>query len=171
MYHSHVDDVRQQAAGLVGAMIVRDGAPSAAPDDHEIFLKGSRSGSYRNNPLDINGQSNPDTIVAHAGRPMRLRLMSLATINVSPAVMLTRRPDSVRALPRDSMLVRWTPVAKDGMEFPKGTQAARVARVIISMGETYDFEFTPDRVGQLLRVEVRSLVPGVLLARVPIRVE
>jgi hypothetical protein len=69
------------------------------------------------------------------------------------------------------MLVRWTPVAKDGMEFPKGTQAARVARVIISMGETYDFEFTPDRVGQLLRVEVRSLVPGVLLARVPIRVE
>jgi hypothetical protein len=43
------------------------------------------------------------------------------------------------------MLVRWMPVAKDGMEFPKGAQLARPARIIISMGETYDFEFTPER--------------------------
>jgi FtsP/CotA-like multicopper oxidase with cupredoxin domain len=76
MYHSHVDDVRQQAAGLVGPMIVRDGPPTPKPDEYELMLKGSRGGTYRNNALEVNGLSNPDTIVAHVGRPMRLRIMA-----------------------------------------------------------------------------------------------
>ena len=39
------------------------------------------------------------------------------------------------------------------------------------MGETYDFEFVPERRGNL-RLEVRSLGPqGRLLVRAPIRVE
>jgi hypothetical protein len=67
--------------------------------------------------------------------------------------------------------VRWIPVAKDGIEFSKNARAARLARIIISMGETYDFEFTPDRAGQTLRVEVRGSVSGTLMTRVPIRVE
>src|SRR5262249_2823023 len=98
MYHSHVDDVRQQGAGLVGPMIVRDGPPGAMPDDYEIMLKGARSGPHRNNFLEVNGQSSPDTIVAHAGRPLRLRFMSLTTAQVNPAITLTVRPDSVRVL-------------------------------------------------------------------------
>jgi hypothetical protein len=40
------------------------------------------------------------------------------------------------------------------------------------MGETYDFELTPQRRGQVLRIEVRSLGPqGRLFARIPIRVD
>jgi manganese oxidase len=171
MYHSHVDDIRQQAAGLVGPMIVRDGPPVSLPDDYEFMLKGARDGELRNNALELNGQPNPDTIVAHAGHPLRLRLMSLATAHVNPAVQLTARPDSAAVLPRDSMLVRWTPVAKDGMDLPVSARSARVARQLISMGETYDFEFTPDHRGQVLRVEVRGAGSGKLLVRVPIRVE
>jgi hypothetical protein len=102
---------------------------------------------------------------------MRLRIMSLATAQPSPAVTLTSRPDSARILPRDSMVVRWTPVAKDGIEFAKNARAGRLARVVISMGETYDFEFTPERAGQVLRLEVRSSGSGVLFTRVPVRVE
>src|SRR6185295_2575919 len=153
-----VDDVRQQSAGLVGAMIVRDGPHVSAPDDYELMLKGSRAGPRRNNVLDINGAPNPDTLVAHVGRPIRLRIMSLATAQLSPAVTLTSRADSARVATGDSMLVRWIPVAKAGIEFSKNARAARLARVIISMGETYDFEFTPDRAGQTLRVEVRGSV-------------
>ncbi len=171
MYHSHVDDIRQQAAGLVGPMIVRDGPAVSLPDDYEFMLKGARNGELRNNALELNGQPNPDTIVAHAGHPLRLRLMSLATAHVNPAVQLTARPDSAVVVLRDSMLVRWTPVAKDGMDLPVSARSARVARQLISMGETYDFEFTPDRRGQVLRVEVRGANAGKLLARVPIRVE
>jgi len=38
------------------------------------------------------------------------------------------------------------------------------------MGETYDFELTPERTGTL-RIEVRGGLGGRLLARVPVRVE
>jgi hypothetical protein len=40
------------------------------------------------------------------------------------------------------------------------------------MGETYDFEFTPTRRGEQLRIEVRGApATATLLARVPVRVE
>jgi FtsP/CotA-like multicopper oxidase with cupredoxin domain len=173
MYHSHADDPVQQTAGLVGALIVQDGSPSARPDDHIIFLKGGREGGGGINlqaRLEINGVANPDTIVIHAGRPARLRVMSLALGNPNATVTLTARPDSVGTLP-DTMLVRWEPVAKDGADLPAGARAPCVARQIVSMGETYDYLYTPVRPGQL-RIEVRTAgQKGILLARVPVRVE
>ena len=171
MYHSHADDPVQQTAGLVGALIVQDGPPSARTDDHVIFLKGGREGFFNlQAQLEINGVTNPDTIVLHAGRPARLRFMSLALGNPNATVSLTARPDSAAPLP-DTMLVRWAPVAKDGADLPAAARAPRVARQIISMGETYDYAYTPARPGQL-RIEVRTAgQKGVLLARVPVRVE
>lgn len=69
------------------------------------------------------------------------------------------------------MVVNWRPVAKDGFDLPGAMQAPRPARQIISMGETYDFEFTPTKKGAL-RLEVRpSPTSGVLLVTVPMRIE
>ena len=46
-----------------------------------------------------------------------------------------------------------------------------LARQIVGMGETYDFEFTPKEPGRL-RLEVRAAGPnGRLFNRIPIRVE
>lgn len=82
-----------------------------------------------------------------------------------------RREDSSSANLRDTLVVQWRPVAKDGAELPEGMRAVRLARQIVSMGEIYDFEFTPAQRG-LFRVEVRGAGSGGrLLARVPIRVE
>jgi hypothetical protein len=56
---------------------------------------------------------------------------------------------------------------------PAGTEVRVRVRntLIISMGETYDYSYTPARPGQL-RIEVRTAgQKGVLLARVPVRVE
>ena len=170
MYHSHMDEIRQQPAGMVGPMIVRDGPEAAMPDDHEFFLKGARSGPIGNEPLEISGMANPDTIVLHAGVPARLRFMSLAAVSPTPFVTITSRADSVRTLPSDSLIVRWTPLAKDGADLAAALRTARPARQMISIGETYDFALTPERKGQLLRIEVRSAGGG-LLARVPVRVE
>ena len=174
MYHSHVDDVRQQPAGLVGAMIVRDGPTTALPDDHEIFLKGARDGPIGRNPLDIGGRANPDTIVVHAGRTTRFRLMNLTAVHPNATIVFTARPDSTFANLRDTSIVRWTPVAKDGADLPSAAQTSHPALQVISMGETYDFEFVPERRGQVLRLEVRSAggrPSGILLARVPVKVE
>lgn len=177
MYHAHVDEVRQQSGGLVGPLVVREPGAVISPDDHAFFLKGSRLGPSAVNPLDINGQANPDTVVLHVGRPARLRFMSIASVNPNATVWLTARPDSSFTNVADTMVVRWRPIAKDGADLPVAARVERLARQIVSMGETYDFEYTPVRRGTL-RLEIRALnlppgfsAPGRLLVRVPIRVE
>ena len=173
MYHSHVDEVRQQTAGLEGALIVRDPGSVVSPDDHVFFLKGQRFNPAH--PLEINGQARPDTVVLHVGRVARFRILNLSTQTPTPTVSLTGRPDSGPLNGRDTMLMRWRPVAKDGRALPMSTQVPHAARQMISMGETYDFEFAPRHAG-LLRLDVRgSPPPGIrappgLLVSVPIRV-
>lgn len=179
MYHAHVDEAWEQAAGLEGALIVRDRGTAAAADERVFFIKGPRraSGPHRTSTaatelLEINGSSNPDTVVVHVGRPVRLRLLSLATGSPEPRVLLTARPDSAFELRDDSMIVQWRPVAKDGFDLPASAQVTRRAGQAISMGETYDVEFTPERPGSLrLELRVNPQFGGMLLARVPIRVE
>ncbi len=169
MYHAHIDDVPEQAAGLEGALIVRDPGATPAPDDHVFFLKGAvRS---RAHPLEIDGQPDPDTVVLHVGRTARLRLINLATTNPVPWFWLTARPDSALTLQSDPMVVRWLPVAKDGFDRPASARVPRTAGQIVAMGETYDFEYTPHERG-MLRLEVRANGrQRRLLIRVPIRVE
>ena len=168
MYHAHVDDVLQQAAGMEGALIVRDASVVDSADDHVLFLKGTTG---RNRPLEINGRNNPDTLVLHVGRAARLRLINLTTVNIAPEVLLTSRPDSAATSMRDTMMVRWTMVAKDGFDVPPGVRGAVPAWQIVAQGETYDFEYTPSVPGNL-RLEFRTNGGAHrLLMRVPIRVE
>jgi manganese oxidase len=171
MYHAHIDEVREQQGGLEGAIVVRDRNAPLDPDDHVFFLKGNHLYSPRY-PVEMNGMVNPDTIVIHVGRPARFRLINLATTSVVPVFRLTTRPDSALDLERDTMLVSWRPVAKDGFDLPPASRAPRPASQIISIGETYDFEFTPPKKG-MLRLEVRGTgQPNrPLKVRVPIRIE
>ncbi|HZH41867.1 MAG TPA: multicopper oxidase domain-containing protein [Gemmatimonadales bacterium] len=167
MYHAHIDEPREEIGGLEGPLIVRDpGAPPSA-DDHVFFYKGYSLS--RAHPAEINGEGNPDTVVLHAGRPARLRLLNLATTSFDPVFSLTARADTAPPIADDTMIVRWRPLAKDGFDFPLA-EAARPARQLVSIGETYDFEYTPAARGTL-RLEVRAGRPARLLIRVPIRVE
>lgn len=167
IYHSHINEVRQHAAGMVGALIVRDGTTPLV-NDHTILIKHPRAVTGQG--LEANGQTNPDTLVFRAGVPARLRLISLAAFNPNATFTLTARPDSSFGNSPDSMTVQWRPVAKDGADLPPSARTPRLARQIISMGETYDFEYTPPATG-LMRIEIRVAGPaGNLLARVPIKV-
>jgi FtsP/CotA-like multicopper oxidase with cupredoxin domain len=170
IYHSHVNEPRQQRGGMVGALVVREPAARDAENERIIFLKSSRV--PRSTPvIDIGGRAIPDTMVLQAGRPYRFRIVSLTTLNSNPAVSITARPDSSLANVRDSLIVQWRPLAKDGADLPEVQRVSRLARQLISMGETYDFEFTPKERG-LLRFEVRGGGPnGRLFNRIPIRVE
>ncbi|HTI61861.1 MAG TPA: hypothetical protein VL524_00025, partial [Gemmatimonadaceae bacterium] len=151
-----------------------DPGTSVAPDEHVLFLKGD--GLDAAHPLEINGEANPDTLVLRVGRPARLRLLNLSTRNPSATFWLTARTDSAFANMRDTLVVRWRPVAKDALDVPAALQTLRAARQMVSMGETYDFEYTPTHRG-LLQLEVRTSpppairVPHILLIRVPIRVD
>jgi len=170
MYHAHVDEVREERAGLLGALIVRDPGTAPSPDDHVFFLKGSRRGDSAH-PLEINGEPNPDTVVLRLGRPARLRIINVSWTNPVPLVSITERSDSSLTQLRDTSLVVWTPVAKDGRDLPAAARMPEPARQRVSIGETYDFELTPTRRGTM-RFEVRANgPPHRLFIRVPLRVE
>jgi len=159
MYHAHVDEPREEQAGLEGALIVREPGAMPSPDEHLFFFKGG----------GINGESNPDTVVLHVGRPATLRFFNLANWEVLTNFSLTARTDSALRLANDTLLVRWRRLAKDGFALPPAQQILRPARQLVSMGETYDVEYTPERPGTL-RLELRG-PKGQLTFRVPIRVE
>ena len=168
IYHSHVDEERQHRAGLVGALIVRERLTNDA-SEHLFFMKSAR-GSVEPFTMEINGRVDPDTIVLRVGRPYRFRLINLAVTSPNAVVYLTARPDSSLANLRDTMLVQWRPVAKDGADLPEQDRALRAAAQVVSIGETRDVEFVPAERGTL-RLEVRPGSLGRLTVRVPIRIE
>jgi len=167
IYHSHVDEPRTHRAGMLGAMIVREGEAVAPADERIFFLKAARTGSD-GVPIDVNGQANPDTVVIPSGRTTRLRFIALTVINPAATIAITSRPDSSFPNRPDNQIVPMLMVAKDGAELPAHARRTVSTRMNISMGETYDFEFAPTQPGNL-RLEVRGgAVNARLLARVPI---
>jgi hypothetical protein len=94
----------------------------------------------------------------------------MATVRLEPA------NGGPEAASPDSLLMHWRPVAKDGADLPPSGRVERLARQVVAIGETYDFEFTPDRPGAL-RLLVSATPgplqrqPGAPLVSVPIRVQ
>jgi len=171
MYHSHFDDTGQQPAGLVGPMIVRGSNEPPREDDHELLMNGTPASILRAGPIAVNGRVNPDTVVFRSGHPQRLRFIGLTLVNPNATVTLTARSDSLFRNSPDTMIVQWRQLAKDGANLPASATGSRRAQQIVSIGETYDFQYTPARPGNL-RIEIRAAGPaGALLARVPVKVK
>ena len=166
MYHAHMDEVLQQRAGMVGPLIVRDPGVAASADEHVFLLNGSRRGDLVHS-LEINGAISSDTVTLRVGQPARLRFLSLAWTNPTPLVALAASSNPALTSGRDTLAVQWTPIAKDGFDLPPADQRPRPARQVISMGETYDFVFTPPRDGLFLLTVRPNPPPGV---RVPARI-
>jgi FtsP/CotA-like multicopper oxidase with cupredoxin domain len=169
IYHSHVDEQRHHRAGLAGALIVRDRPPVDTTAERLFFIKSAR-GSAASFPMEVNGDVDPDTVVLRVGRRYRFRFVGLSVTSPNATVYLTARPDSSSENLRDTMLVRWRLLAKDGADVPARDRGLRPAQQVVSIGETYDIEFEPLVRGQL-RLEVRPPSAGRLFARVPVRVE
>jgi hypothetical protein len=128
--------------------------------------------------VEINGRLHPDTVVLHVGTRARFRFINLSSHHNSARA--TFALETVTGDERDAnagaTLVRWQPLAKDGADLPEAARVPRLARQVVTIGETYDFEYTPERRG-FLRIQVTT-TPGPLqpphgapLIAVPIRVE
>jgi hypothetical protein len=68
-----------------------------------------------------------------AGVDQRFRL-----INIGPAASVEF------AIYRDTSVVRWRALAKDGADLPLSQATTRPARQFVQVGETYDFTFRAD---------------------------
>lgn len=159
IYHSHVDEITQQLAGLAGPLIVLEpGTSFDTTTDHPILITTPTVWEDELHGVLINGSASPPPLVVRAGVPQRLRLIN----------MTAHRPGSRVELRRDTTLLTWRTLAKDGRDLPSTRQAERVARSPVSIGETMDVEFVA-RPGDGYRLEVRGQ-DGALLARMPITV-
>lgn len=158
IYHTHVDELRQQPAGMSGAIIVLDPGQRYDPaTDIAVLITTPRDSADQGRTVLLNGRLAPAPVDLRVGVPHRLRLINITT----------GRPSIRLELRRDTTLLTWRALAKDGSELPAARQLVRPARQLISIGETYDFEVTPTAAGEY-RLEVRT-GNGVLIAVMPLR--
>jgi FtsP/CotA-like multicopper oxidase with cupredoxin domain len=156
MYHPHADETRQQQAGLTGALLVVDSlATFDTVHDRVVLLTVPREEANSGKVL-INGSLAPSAMRMRVGERYRLRLVDVHTF----------RPSMVVRVMRDSALVSWRAVAKDGMDLPPDRATTRRAMQQMGNGESYDFELVPTEPGDL-RLTVSAAV-GTLLAEMQI---
>ena len=157
IYHTHVDEPRQQPAGLSGALLVVDeDKPYDPSTDTPVLITTPRSAETARRAVLLNGRLEVPPVELRAGVPHRFRLINITV----------GRPGIRVEVRRDTSLVQWRALAKDGADLPHAAQVMAPARRPITIGETYDFELTPREAGTM-RLEVRSGV-GVLLATMPL---
>jgi FtsP/CotA-like multicopper oxidase with cupredoxin domain len=164
IYHTHVDEERQEPAGLAGPLIVLDSGTAWNPStDHPVLITSPWSFEEGRTSVLLNGSASPKPIVVRTGVQQRLRVINITT----------RRPALRLELRHDTTLVAWQPVAKDGADLPSVRRVVRAASQPISIGETLDLVFTPDVPGDLrldvVLAGVATLVHPVM-ASLPIRV-
>jgi len=156
IYHTHIDDVKQMEAGLYGPLIVLPpGQTFDSTTDHVVTI------SMHEYPdtfdILLNGSTRPAPLVLRAGVPNRLRIVIIPAAGYADLVLVS-----------DTTPVTWRALAKDGADLPAALATTRPARQSVSVGETYDFEFTPHD-NRSLRLELRA--GPVLLGRMPVEVK
>ena len=157
IYHTHVDEPRQQPAGLSGALLVVDeDKPYDPSTDIPVLITTPRSAEVVRRAVVLNGRLEPPPVELRVGVPYRFRLINI-TIG---------RPGIRVEVRRDTSLVQWRALAKDGADLPHERQVMMPARQPISIGETFDFELTPSE-AVAMRLEVRS-GNNALLATMPL---
>jgi manganese oxidase len=88
----------------------------------------------------VNGRLDPAPLELRAGSTYRFRLFNI--IGDARTYFALRRPDS--------SLVAWRALAKDGADLPPALAVPATGPLLTGPGEVADFEFTPDRPGELV---------------------
>jgi FtsP/CotA-like multicopper oxidase with cupredoxin domain len=143
IYHAHNLATRQVGFGLLGPLIVLEPGERFEPGRELIWIV-SGEDVDENGFLKLNGTRWPKPIVVDSGRTQHVRVINITENNTGDVALLDGEAP-----------VEWSPLAKDAAPLPPMYRATAPARVRTSVGETYDFEWTPARRGKL-RLEVRN---------------
>jgi len=135
-------------------VVVEPGKPFDPAVERIVLLGGAGPGSPA---FEVNRSTNPLPMDLKVGVTHRIRL-----INISPNFT------GIVTLRNDAGPVQWRPVSKDGADLPPAQTHARPARQVISVGETYDFEYTPSVPGDL-RLEVFRRGPQPVITSLLVR--
>src|SRR5262249_26649889 len=143
IYHTHIDDIKQLSSGLYGALIVLPPGEKFDPENDRMLVI-SRAGPGET-PIWLNGSRSPEVASFKAGQKYKLRIINIVPEN--PPVDVGLKIAGIAA--------NWRPIAKDGADLPAGQRELCPARVTIGVGETYDFEFSAERAGELALEVIR----------------
>ena len=149
IYHTHLGDLVQLTSGLYGAMVVLEPGDHFDPRTDHVFVAGW-DGDVRPRRLLVNGDSVPRPLELAAGQRHRLRF-----VNIGAAGFVRF------SLKRDTALVRWRAVAKDGADLPSLAAVDGPASARINVGETYDASFDASEPGEYELWAELTLRPGV----------
>ncbi len=143
IYHSHMDDLTQLSSGLYGALIVLEPGQRYEPETDRPMILSVAGPDEETAPVLLNGRTPPEPLTLRAGAKYRFRF-----INITP-----HDPRLEVALLSGTEPVRWRAISKDGAALPASQATLRPAKQIISVGETYDFEFEAPAPAEL-RLEI-----------------
>ena len=136
IYHTHLGDVEQLTAGLYGAMVVLEPGERFDPRTDHVIVAGWDGDVRPRRPL-INGDSAPPPLELSASHRHRLRFVNIGAANILRF-----------SLSRDSVLVRWRALAKDGADLPAELAVQGPAAVRLNVGETFDAVFDASQPGE-----------------------
>jgi FtsP/CotA-like multicopper oxidase with cupredoxin domain len=137
MYHPHADEVRQQQAGLSGAIVVLEPGERYDPEHDLLYLLSTPRRTADAGVILVTGTSTPAPRELRVGERYRIRVVNIHTA----------RPSMIARFMRDSTPLTWRAIAKDGMDLPRDQATRRPAILQIGNGEAYDFELIPDAAG------------------------
>jgi manganese oxidase len=144
IYHTHWAHETQLPRGLYGPLLVVEPSEEFDAERQKVLLVSAGELPWTTPEVLVNGSRTPDPIELKIGETYRLRL-----INISPSL------DVTVSLGTEEEDLEWRAVAKDGFELPPSQRRLAPARLVFSVGETYDFEFTPQAAGTY-RLRVRT---------------
>lgn len=133
IYHTHWHEIGQLARGLYGPLIVVEPGEKFDPATDKLFVIGRAGPDDRFDQLVINGSAQPLSTRVVEGQRYRFRF-----INITPNDLFV-----TASLFRNNELATWKAVAKDGAALPPKQAIEQASQQRVGVGETYDFEFTP----------------------------
>jgi manganese oxidase len=148
IYHSHAADPNQLSGGVYGGLIVLEPGESFDAEHDRLLVIGSRDIVFDAKRITVNGSEAPSPMVLSRGAKYRLRLINMAP-NLPANVQLGSKEHPAT----------WSAVAKDGANVPSRLAKAGDAVLHIASGETYDFEFQPDALGEI-PWQIENIVNG-----------
>jgi manganese oxidase len=142
IYHTHMDDLYQLRGGLAGPLIVLNPGEQFDPKTDHIFTMTIAPKLADLFKVMINGVFQPDPLVVQAGVRQRLRFINVTTFWTNEVVSISSQ----------GRVVQWLPIAVDGAEIRAARRSLQSAVDTVTVGQTRDYEFTPQRGDFLLQI-------------------
>jgi manganese oxidase len=147
IYHTHWHDELQLRNGIYGPLIVLPPGEKLDPASDLTFVFSLGDFGVLQELALINGSPQSKMLRLQAGKKYRFRLINISTNNQAMQVSLGD-PNGP---------VDWRVIAKDGADLPPTQTHSSKAQLTITVGETYDVEFSTSRPRELL---LDLLLPG-----------